>query len=406
MVDSAKITAAFATHKLTKPTQFQYGTAGFRMDASLLDPVLFAVGLLAVLRSKWHKGKTIGVMVTASHNPENDNGAKAVEPLGEMLVQSWEAYATELANATSSAAELLAVVESIIQKENIDWNQPARIVVARDTRPSGQALVASLTDAVLATGGEIKDFGLFTTPQLHYVVRCINTLGTPDSYGEPTEEAYYEKLATAFKKITTGLPRLSPILIDGANGIGAPAMEKLAKHLGGALAYEVANGDTVSKGKLNFECGADFVKIKQIAPSGITLKDGQRACSLDGDADRIVFYFFENGTFRLLDGDKIATLAAEFIMDLAKQANLLVERQDGSKTPLNIGLVQTAYANGSSTAYVKDTLQVPVVFTPTGVKHLHHAAEAFDVGVYFEANGHGTVLFSPAAVKAFKTSKG
>jgi phosphoacetylglucosamine mutase len=32
---------------------------------------------------------------------------------------------------------------------------------------------------------------------------------------------------------------------------------------------------------------------------------------------------------------------------------------------------------------------------PTGVKHLHHAAEHFDIGVYFEANGHGTVLFSP-----------
>ena len=30
----------------------------------------------------------------------------------------------------------------------------------------------------------------------------------------------------------------------------------------------------------------------------------------------------------------------------------------------------------------------------TGVKHLHHAAEHFAVGVYFEANGHGTVLFS------------
>ena len=28
----------------------------------------------------------------------------------------------------------------------------------------------------------------------------------------------------------------------------------------------------------------------------------------------------------------------------------------------------------------------------TGVKHLHHAAKHFDIGVYFEANGHGTVL--------------
>jgi len=35
---------------------------------------------------------------------------------------------------------------------------------------------------------------------------------------------------------------------------------------------------------------------------------------------------------------------------------------------------------------------------PTGVKHLHHAAERYDIGVYFEANGHGTVLFSPETI--------
>lgn len=28
---------------------------------------------------------------------------------------------------------------------------------------------------------------------------------------------------------------------------------------------------------------------------------------------------------------------------------------------------------------------------PTGVKHLHHEAKNSDIGVYFEANGHGTV---------------
>ena len=35
--------------------------------------------------------------------------------------------------------------------------------------------------------------------------------------------------------------------------------------------------------------------------------------------------------------------------------------------------------------------------TSTGVKHLHHRATSFDIGVYFEANGHGTVLFSDHA---------
>lgn len=39
---------------------------------------------------------------------------------------------------------------------------------------------------------------------------------------------------------------------------------------------------------------------------------------------------------------------------------------------------------------------------PTGVKFLHHRALEFDVGVYFEANGHGTVVFSPSSTNAIK----
>jgi len=35
-----------------------------------------------------------------------------------------------------------------------------------------------------------------------------------------------------------------------------------------------------------------------------------------------------------------------------------------------------------------------VLCVPTGVKHLHHAAGQFDIGVYFEANGHGTVNYA------------
>lgn len=43
---------------------------------------------------------------------------------------------------------------------------------------------------------------------------------------------------------------------------------------------------------------------------------------------------------------------------------------------------------------------------PTGVKHLHHAAaERYDIGVYFEANGHGTVLFSSSAQRKIASHK-
>ena len=36
-----------------------------------------------------------------------------------------------------------------------------------------------------------------------------------------------------------------------------------------------------------------------------------------------------------------------------------------------------------------------VLIAKTGVQHVHHAAKTFDIGVYFEANGHGTVVFGP-----------
>ncbi len=42
-----------------------------------------------------------------------------------------------------------------------------------------------------------------------------------------------------------------------------------------------------------------------------------------------------------------------------------------------------------------------MVCTCTGVKYLHHAALDFDIGIYFEANGHGTVKFSDKAIAMF-----
>ncbi|KAJ3196750.1 Phosphoacetylglucosamine Mutase [Irineochytrium annulatum] len=342
-------------------------------------------------------------MVTASHNPAKDNGVKLVEPLGEMLTQKWEAYATALANAPDTES-IENILNGIVADEKIVPSAPARIAIARDTRPSGEGLVRALTAGIHALGGVAIDFGLLTTPQLHYVTRCINTEGTPEAYGVPTESGYYLKLANAYKRIINGKP--TPLKVDCANGIGALALERLSQFLG-STAISAFNTDIGSSEKLNHDCGADFVKIKQDKPTGLELNVGERACSLDGDADRLVYYYrAKNGEFKLLDGDKIATLAASFIMDLVQQSQVSIRGADGKPRPLNVGLVQTAYANGSSTAYVKETLKIPVVFTPTGVKHLHHEAERFDVGVYFEANGHGTVLFSTEAVKAFKETNG
>lgn len=111
---------------------------------------------------------------------------------------------------------------------------------------------------------------------------------------------------------------------------------------------------------------------------------------MDGDADRLVYFIVPSGStnkIELVDGDKILSLFAVFIKE---QLNIMNKEID---VQCCLGIVQTAYANGASTDYLKQ-LGLQVTFTPTGVKYLHEKAAEYDIGIYFEANGHGTILFS------------
>ncbi|NXF43994.1 AGM1 mutase, partial [Oceanites oceanicus] len=362
----------------------QYGTAGFRTKAEQLDHVMFRMGLLAVLRSK-AVVSTIGIMVTASHNPEEDNGVKLVDPLGEMLHPSWEEYATQLANAEDQ--ELQKIITEICQKAAVNQHKDASVIIGRDTRPSSEKLSQSVIDGISVLGGQYHDYGLVTTPQLHYMVCCRNTQG---QYGKATLEGYYEKLSKAFTELikqslsSGGSQR--HLKVDCANGIGALKLSEMEPYFPKEVLIHLYNDGT--KEKLNHLCGADFVKVHQKPPRGLDMKPNERCCSFDGDADRIVYYYKDaTGHFHLIDGDKIATLISIFLKELLAKVG----------QTLRMAVVQTAYANGSSTRYLEETLKVPVHCVKTGVKHLHHKAQEFDVGVYFEANGHGTVLFSKAA---------
>jgi phosphoacetylglucosamine mutase len=119
--------------------------------------------------------------------------------------------------------------------------------------------------------------------------------------------------------------------------------------VGDSLKLIPHNTATSTAGALNNSCGADYVKTSQKLPPSLAthLKTGQRGCSLDGDADRLMyFYIDERNQFRMLDGDKIAALVAGLIVDLVKTAGLEAEVQ--------VGVVQTAYANGSSTKYLAE----------------------------------------------------
>jgi len=329
-------------------------------------------------------------MITASHNPAKDNGVKIVDPQGEMLEASWETYATTISNAPTTD-DLIESLQALVQTTKVDLSKPSRVVYARDTRPSGISLVSALKDGLKAIGADGRDAGVTTTPILHYLVKAINTKDTPESYGPDSEAGYYQKLSDAFRKLIPARATVEPLLVDCANGVGALAAPKLNDILDSTLSLILENTSWDEPEKLNDGCGADYVKTMQKPPSlAKDLEPGQRGCSLDGDADRLMYYYRDDrGVFHMLDGDKIAALVAAFLSEQVRLAGL--------ENEIRVGVVQTAYANGASTKYLAERL--PVKCVATGVKHLHHAAEDYDVGVYFEANGHGTVLFSPSTQK-------
>ncbi|XP_077870168.1 phosphoacetylglucosamine mutase-like, partial [Saccoglossus kowalevskii] len=156
------------------------------------------------------------------------------------------------------------------------------------------------------------------------------------------DEFNYSKAA---KASTSNTKYQTEIHIDGANGIGALKVQQLLKYLNETITVTIYNDGSIRK--LNDNCGADYVKLHQKPPNGLSAALQAKCISYDGDADRILyFYKEEEGQFRLLDGDKIAALIVGYIKKLLSDADL----------DLNLGAVQTAYTNGSSTQYLEDKM--------------------------------------------------
>ena len=400
-------------HSNTSKSRLSYGTAGFRANADLtpLDFVMFRVGCLIGLRSRAQGGIACGAMVTASHNGAEDNGVKMVEPDGSMLDPSWELIADEAINARSTG-ELREILESIPLGGTL--SSTGLVFVGFDTRSSSERLVQCLVRGCQAVNATVENYGLLSTPVLHHIVRHSNghghsvTMSSVEGYSRMLKEGIFETLGGA---TVGGRGRL---IVDAAGGVGnivltqalygQNQLEGVLKTNLGITEVCISNQSSDPHVELNERCGAEFVQKKRLPPSlhGVAQAGADRIASFDGDADRLVYsYTHPSKGWRLLDGDKIATLYALFINTQLHEAEL-------EDAQLKVGLVQTAYANGASTHYVRNVMKnsaISIKLAKTGVKFVEHEAKSFDIGMYFEANGHGTVIFSPHAVNTLELAR-
>lgn len=396
-----------------------YGTAGFRDKENLpLDSTFIRMGILACLRSWSVGGRPVGIMITASHNAVCDNGIKLVDFDGGMLAQAWEPYAELLANS-DSWGDFNSNIEIIAEKESIDLTSlPLAVVIfGRDTRPHSNRLSDCVQLGLSSCGAKAFNLGEVTTPQVHFVVQrlhikflssSVELLSINDDFVRATALEYFSILSNAFNELMTNVDvvdaqrgRVELLVVDAAHGVGSLTLDEMIGSLSRDpkvfVEFDVRNrcGQSFN---VNDSCGAELVQKSVVPPRGVdSVSDkGKLICSFDGDADRIVFHSFidsEAPNWILLDGDKIASLVS---LMLARELAVLGQIDSSSESfgsQFSIGVVQSAYANGASTAFFRSQ-GIPVVMAKTGVKYMHHKALQFDLGVYFEANGHGTVIFS------------
>ncbi|KAF7456954.1 Phosphoacetylglucosamine mutase [Cryptosporidium felis] len=209
------------------------------------------------------------------------------------------------------------------------------------------------------------------------------------------------------------------LLVDVANGVGRYHFEEISRIFAQAnLSLKMINGDRPEK--LNDNCGAEHIQKGVTPPADFYLDPRydpdtvDYVAAFDGDADRLIYFapnLMQGSSSKedifLIDGDRISACFTLIIVALLGRIVEEAGPKSGKPPVLSFGVVQTAYANGASTKYLQSLLkslnpeffEYRVCCVPTGVKHLHRRASEFDIAVYFEANGHGTVIHKPEKLR-------
>ncbi|KAM0686517.1 hypothetical protein COBT_002258 [Conglomerata obtusa] len=418
---------------LTKPAEyFTFGTAGYRGPSNTLLQPLTRASLLAMIRSSTFCGKTIGIIITASHNKNTDNGIKIIDHNGDYIEKSLELYCDEIVNCKDK--DLIKVLSRVHRKlgNMRDLGNASEPVVAigRDTRESGVHFVEEIKKVLEDLKCKVIDYEIVTTPEMHYYIRNGNLKGRVIAKNE-----YINHLAFWYKDLVSlTCTKETLCFIDCANGVGGIVINELinvldkknlfiinindeAKTIMESIdierkkdssnfpdSLEDLNSDYTNLDKkdwfnkicqmrkkngylpdvklLNENCGADYVVTHKKSPKNILIDETKilKCASFDGDADRLIYFSTKDG-FKLINGDRIAIVIALYIYEIIKDLE-----------NINVGVVLSHYSNSSAINVIKGKFDV--ILCDTGVKNFIKHSRSFDIGIFFEPNGHGSVTFS------------
>jgi phosphoacetylglucosamine mutase len=355
----------------------QYGTAGFRYHHIIIEQIASKIGM-GMLLLLCQLQTDFGIMITASHNHYQDNGIKILDNLGNMLSKEMEEFIETIVNNDQP------YIDELLCNINEKFAFKNTLHIGYDSRKSGPGICSYIMQGFrkINTTINIQIHPHITTPEMHYIFSyCKNTV------------SYRQYVLNVVQHIEY------PCILDCANGIGGKLLEELVLPTN----IHLVNTSWKKYELLNTNCSSDFVCSHKKLPDQDTHIeiDGVLCASLDGDADRVVFYFQENGIFQLLNGDYIAALLLTYINEL------ILTKQNAYLPPIRVGFIYTGYTNGACIKYVEDLYAINsyaklyCICTPTGVKHLHKKALDYDISVYFEQNGHGNVIINTDLYESF-----
>lgn len=403
--------------RITKPSkEMHYGTSGYRDTFGLdLKNAIRRTTMAAIVRMV-ETDKSIGIMITASHNPVNDNGIKLIDHNGESIPSEYEEICDEFVNCMNleeTFDKILLKICKLKNKKEINKKigKNSKILLGRDTRPSSPELAHSVID--LLNFLEISYFyhHIVSTQELHFLTKetnklgkvvlhfeyidfllknfqlinknkskihfksaneivedktfcctqCINEDNHPFKNDNPKEVGTIPSISKQSVNIETeNINKLHPI--DTAYGVGHKILNDLK------LNIQILTGEL-----LNYECGSDYILNNR---NPLYYKENTWQAAFDGDSDRII-YFKKKDSLNVLDGDKLCIKLALLLKEIFNTHNL--------------GCVLSIYSNSKAINFLSQFM--PVEITETGVKNFIKKVKKFDIGLFFEPNGHGALHF-------------